>query len=188
MASQALLDTAAAVEILRAGKIIAYPTEAVYGLGCDPRNEQAVRQLLTLKGRAESAGFILIASDFSQLRPWVAETEDSLLDQAMKTWPGPVTWLFPRAQTCPDYIAGEHDTIAVRITAHQPSRTLCEAFGGALISSSANRTSDRPARSKAEVEKYFHQQLGGILDGRLGKVERPSEIRDLTNGTVIRKG
>ena len=188
MKSQQLLDTAAAVEQLRAGSIIAYPTEAVYGLGCDPANESAVRQLLALKDRPESAGFVLIASEFSQLRPWVADVDKALLDQAMQAWPGPVTWLFPRAAGVPDFVAGDHLTIAVRITAHEPSRMLCEAFGSAVISSSANITTARPARSVAEVQEYFSHQLAGILTGPLGGAENPSEIRDLVSGNIIRQG
>jgi L-threonylcarbamoyladenylate synthase len=188
MDSQALLDTAGAVDQLRAGHVIAYPTEAVYGLGCDPANESAIRALLALKGRAESAGFVLIASEFSQLLPWIAKLDDSLINRAAQTWPGPVTWLFPRAAGVPDYVAGKHETIALRITAHEPSRALCEAFGSALISTSANHTSHQPARSVAEVEAYFGDQLGGILAGSLGGSNNPSEIRDLVSGRIIRKG
>ena len=188
MTTHTLLDTAAAVEQLRAGHIIAYPTEAVFGLGCDPANESAVRKLLALKGRPESAGFVLIASDFSQVEPWIAETDPALLERAMQSWPGPVTWLFPRAAGVPDYVAGDHATVAVRITAHEPSRALCSAFGSALISSSANHTAAEPARSAGEVEDYFGHFIGGILAGPLGESERPSEIRDLVTGKVIRKG
>jgi L-threonylcarbamoyladenylate synthase len=188
MASHTLLDTAAAVEQLRAGHIIAYPTEAVYGLGCDPANETAIRTLLSLKGRPESAGFVLIASEFSQIQPWVSDIAPSLIDKALQTWPGPVTWLFPRAAEVPDYVAGDHDTIAVRITAHEPSRDLCKAFASALISSSANHTAQRPARSIGEVEDYFGQNIAGILAGPLGGAEKPSEIRDLVSGRIIRQG
>jgi len=188
MVIQSLLDTAAAAEQLRAGKLIAYPTEAVYGLGCDPTNESAIRRLLALKGRQESAGFVLIASRFSQLRPWIPELDASLIKKAMQTWPGPVTWLFPRARSVPDYVAGKHETIALRITAHGPSRALCEAFDSALISSSANHTAARPARSAAEVEAYFGDQLAGILEGPLGGSKNPSEIRDLVSGNIIRHG
>jgi len=188
MATHTLLDTAGAVMQLRAGHIIAYPTEAVFGLGCDPRNESAVRKLLSLKGRREAAGFVLIASEFSQLQPWIATTRASLIDKAMQTWPGPVTWLFPRADDVPDFVAGKHDTIAVRITAHAPSRALCDAFGGALISSSANHTAAKPARSAGEVEDYFGHYLGGILTGPLGGAEHPSEIRDLVSDKLLRKG
>lgn len=188
MASQALLNTTEAVEQLRAGRVIAYPTEAVYGLGCDPANEQAIRDLLALKGRTESAGFVLIASEFEQILPWIAELDDSLIEKAMQTWPGPITLLFPRAESVPDYVAGQHKTIAFRITAHEPSRALCDAFGSALISTSANHSSQKPARSVAEVEAYFGDQLGGILAGALGGSDNPSEIRDLVSGRVIRKG
>lgn len=188
MTHQALLDTAAAVDQLRSGHVIAYPTEAVYGLGCDPRNESAIRTLLALKGRTESAGFVLIASEFSQLLPWIAKLDKALIDRAMQTWPGPVTWLFPRAAGVPDYVAGEHKTIALRITAHEPSRALCDAFGSALISTSANHTSREPARSVEDVEAYFGHQLGGILAGPLGDSSNPSEIRDLVSGRIIRKG
>ncbi len=188
MTSQTLLNTTAAVEHLHAGHVIAYPTEAVYGLGCDPANESAIRKLLSMKGRHESAGLVLIASEFSQLQPWVSEVDRDLLDRAMQTWPGPVTWLFPRAAEVPDYVAGGHDTIAVRITAHEPSRLLCETFGSALISTSANHTAARPARSVEEVEQSFGHYLAGILAGPLGGAEKPSEIRDLISGKIFRKG
>jgi L-threonylcarbamoyladenylate synthase len=183
-----LLDTAAAVEQLQSGQVIAYPTEAVYGLGCDPANESAVRKILAMKGRHESAGLVLIASDFSELRPWVAEVDAALMGRAMQSWPGPVTWLFPRAEGVPDYVAGNHATIAVRITAHGPSRQLCRAFGSALISTSANHTAASPARSVEEVEDYFGDQLAGILAGDLGEALNPSEIRDLASGKILRQG
>ena len=188
MARHTLLDTAEAAEQLRAGHVIAYPTEAVYGLGCDPANKAAVRKLLALKGRQESAGLVLIASEFSQLQPWIADIDAALINQAMQTWPGPVTWLFPRAAAVPDYVAGKHDTIALRITAHKPSRDLCTAFGSALVSTSANHTADKPARSVAEVEDYFGQNIKGILAGPLGGADNPSEIRDLLSGIIIRQG
>ena len=187
MTTHTLLDTADAVERLHAGHVIAYPTESVFGLGCDPGNEPAVRKLIALKGRSEAAGLVLIASEYSQLQEWVADIDVALLARALQTWPGPVTWLFPRAAGVPDYVAGDHDTIAVRITAHEPSRALCSAFGTALISSSANHSAARPARSAGEVEDYFGHYLGGILAGPLGGAQNPSEIRDLATDTVVRK-
>lgn len=188
MLDTALLSTADAVERLKAGEIIAYPTEAVYGLGCDPFNEQAVRKILSLKGRPESAGFVLIASNLEQLKPWFGQVAPQLLQKALASWPGPVTWLFPRAEHVPDYVAGDHKTIALRMTAHPASRDLCEAFGCALISSSANISSAKPARSHAEVLEYFSDTIAGTLKGPLGDDERPSEIRDLVSGTTFRQG
>jgi len=188
MTIHSLLDTAAAVEQLHAGQVIAYPTEAVYGLGCDPGNESAVRELLSLKGRHESAGLVLIASGFEQIKPWISSVDPKLIDKALQTWPGPVTWLFPRAAGVPDYVAGKHATVAVRITAHEPSRALCAAFGSALISTSANYTTSPPARSAVQVQEYFGSNIAGILAGELGDGRKPSEIRDLISGKIIRRG
>jgi L-threonylcarbamoyladenylate synthase len=188
MTTHTLLDTTTAAEKLKAGHVVAYPTEAVYGLGCDPANETAVRKLLAMKGRHESAGLVLIASDFSQLKAWVSDVSPELLARAMQAWPGPVTWLFPRAPGVPDYVAGSHNTVAVRITAHEPSRALCEAFGSALVSTSANYTSDKPARSAEEVDRNFGDDLAGIVAGDLGGGDKPSEIRDLVSGKILRQG
>ena len=186
--SATLLGTDDAVSQLQAGEVIAYPTEAVYGLGCDPFNEKAVRKILSLKSRPESAGFVLIASNLEQLKPWLGDIEPHLIEKAMTRWPGPVTWLFPRADHVPDYVAGSHKTIALRMTAHTASRDLCEAFGSAVISSSANPSSSPPARSHSEVVDYFANGIAGTLKGALGDGERPSEIIDLVSGAVLRQG
>jgi len=182
-----LLDTTEATDCLRNGQIIAYPTEAVFGLGCDPRNEAAVHQLLSLKHRPVSSGLILIGSSYSQFEPWVAGVSDALLEQATDSWPGPVTWLFPKAGGVPGFLAGTHDTIAIRVTAHAPCIDLCDAFGGPLVSTSANPHSSPPARSAGEVEDYFGPFLGGILAGPLGGRMATSEIRDLQTGRLVRE-
>jgi len=181
-----LLDTSEAVDCLRKGQIIAYPTEAIYGIGCDPRNQAAVEQLLSLKNRPASAGLILIGSCLEQFTSWIGEVTPAQLETAGKTWPGPVTWLFPRADNTPDFISGAHDTLAIRVTAHQPCIDLCDAFGGPLVSTSANPHSAPPARSSVEIEEYFGPYLGGILAGPLGGRQGTSEIRDLATGRVIR--
>jgi len=188
MTSYTTLDTAQAAERLQAGEVIAYPTEAVYGLGCDPLNREAIYKILELKGRQASAGFVLIASRFSQLEPWISPLDPALIERAMQTWPGPVTWLFPRAEHVPDYVAGFHPTIALRITAHGPSRELCDTFDSALISTSANPSADSPARSARQVATYFGDRIAGILAGDLGGSGKPSQIRDLISGKIIRAG
>jgi len=183
-----LLNVAGAVERLNAGELIAYPTEAVFGLGCDPSNEAAVQRLLALKSRPVSAGLILIGAHFEQFEAWVAPVGEEQLKRAMQTWPGPVTWLFPRGERAPDWITGQHPTLAVRVTAHPVCIELCEAFGGPIVSTSANPHSAPPARSAGQVEDYFGSFIGGILAGALGSGERPSEIRDLETGRVLRGG
>jgi L-threonylcarbamoyladenylate synthase len=187
MATHQLLTPRQAAQKLHEGAVIAYPTEAVFGLGCDPRNEEAVRRLLSLKQRAASAGLILIADRFERFEPFIAPVAPDLLETAMTAWPGPVTWLFPRAESVPDWLAGAHSTIALRLTAHPVCREICAAFGGAIVSTSANPSSAEPARSAARVEEYFGDYLGGTVEGGLGGSERPSEIRDLVSGRTIRK-
>lgn len=177
-----------AVDCLRAGEVIAYPTEAVFGLGCDPDNETATRKVLALKDRPAEAGLILIADTFERFARFTEPAEPELLQRAMATWPGPVTWLFPRSETVPDWLAGNHPTIALRVTAHPVCRALCETFGGAIVSTSANPRGAAPARTAATVDTYFGTALCGTVAGKLGRESRPSEIRDLATGRVLRAG
>lgn len=188
MSGQDLLTIPEAVRCLHGGELIAYPTEAVFGLGCDPGNEMAIRRLLALKERPASAGLILIADTLDRLRPFIKPVDAELETRALACWPGPVTWLFPRAEAVPDWLAGTHETIALRVTAHPVCRTLCAAFGSAIVSTSANPRQQAPARSAGEVEAYFGSALCGIVAGELGSQSRPSEIRDLATGSVLRRG
>jgi L-threonylcarbamoyladenylate synthase len=178
----------AAVEALRSGGVIAYPTEAVYGLGCDPRNEQACARLFALKQRPPGQGVLLIGSEFAQVAPYIdlATTPAMAIARAQATWPGPHTWIFPRATGVPAWIAGTHAGIALRVTAHAPAADLCRAFGGAVVSTSANRHGEAPALSAAALYAAFGDQLGAILNGALGGLERPTPIRDAISGDFVR--
>lgn len=176
-----------AVRVLRAGGVIAYPTEAVWGLGCDPLQGAAVARLLQLKARSPARGLILIAADFEQLHPYVIPTE-AMLARALPSWPGPVTWLMPARRDVPDWLTGAHDTLAVRITAHPPAAALCAAFGGALVSTSANRSGRAPARSRLAVQRAFGNALDYVLPGPLGGHAKPSTIRDARSGRTLRPG
>lgn len=177
-----------AVQCLRLGKVIAYPTEAVYGLGCDPSDENAVRRILTLKERPESAGLILIADDFRRFEPFIEPLSEELEARAMSAWPGPVTWLVPKSEFVPSWLAGAHQTIALRIPDHPVCKALCETFGGAIVSTSANPRGQEPALSAGSVDAYFGSALCGTVRGDLGSGDRPSEIRDLVSGRVLREG
>lgn len=175
-----------AADCLRRGEVIAYPTEAVYGLGCDPLDHGAVQRLLELKGRPESAGLILIADDFSRFEGFVGEAAGEKRSRAMESWPGAVTWLFPKSAQVPGWISGGHDTVALRVSDHPVCRQLCATFGGAIVSTSANRSGEEPARSKEQVEASFGAGIAGIVEGELGGLDSPSEIRDVRSGEVIR--
>lgn len=176
-----------AVQILQQGGVIAYPTEAVYGLGCDPTNLRAVERLLSLKQRSRDKGLILIAAEFDQLSPYLAEIENSLKANIFSTWPGPVTWLWPAKPEVSNLLRGKHDTIAVRVTAHPLAAALCRAFGGPLVSTSANLSGKPPTRTADEVRIQLAERVDYVLEGETGGLSRPSQIRDALTGAVIRE-
>jgi len=181
-------DIAAAVAALRAGGVIAYPTEAVYGLGCDPLNDAAVAALFELKQRPPGQGVLLIAADFTQVEKYTdaAAVPPQALARARATWPGPHTWVFPRAPWVPEWLSGTHSGIAVRVTAHPLAAALCRAFGAPIVSTSANRHGEPPARSAVQVRTAFGSKVAYILDGELGGLERPTPIRDVISGASLR--
>jgi L-threonylcarbamoyladenylate synthase len=169
------------------GGIIAYPTEGVFGLGCDPFNPLAAARLLALKGRTLAKGFILIAADFGQIEPFLAISEPAMQARMLATWPGPVTWIAPARDGVPAWLKGEHSGIAVRVTAHPVASALCRAFGGPIVSTSANRSGGRPARSVLQARKYFAAK-GGLLfiPGRVGNLRQPTPIYDAQSGVRYR--
>ena len=175
-----------AVHVLQQGGVIAYPTEAVYGLGCDPANHQAVQKLLELKQRDTNKGLILIAAEFEQLVLFLAEIDDSLKEKALATWPGPITWLWPAKQGISSLVRGQHDTIAVRVTAHSLAAELCRAFGGAIVSTSANKSGEVPAKTAAEVRVAFGREIDYVIEGAVGVLDKPTQIRDALTGNVAR--
>jgi len=174
-----------AIKTLNMGGTIAYPTEAVYGVGCDPWDEAAVQDLLAIKQRPWSKGLILIASDFNQLQDFIEPVSADLLQQLQQTWPGAVTWLLPARADVPIYLTGMHDTIAVRVTAHPLTRQLCEAFGGAIVSTSANITGLKSAKNVHQV-RWQLPDIDYVLAGALGSAEKPSQIRDGLTGEILR--
>lgn len=175
-----------AVAALRNGGIIAYPTEAVWGLGCDPRNEAAVRRVLALKERDIDMGLLLIASEFDQLSGFLGPCPEPAIERARATWPGPHTWILPASTAAPAWITGKHSGIGVRVTAHPTAAAICRGFGGALVSTSANRHGETPALTLAEVQAGLGPWLDAIVAGDLGGLERPTPIRDAVSGEVVR--
>lgn len=170
----------------RQGNLIAYPTEAVYGLGCNPLDWHAVERLLALKQRSLSKGLILIAADFEQLRPFISLPSAEIMEPIFATWPGPVTWLLPAAPDLPFWLTGKHQTLAVRVTAHPIAADLCRACDSPLVSTSANISSRPPTRSALTLRRHFKRELGFILNGQVGSLKQPTPIRDALGGTLIR--
>ncbi len=177
---------AAAVACLREGGIIAYPTESVFGLGCDPLNEAAVRRILALKKRTLSAGLILVGGNFEQLLPFMGRVPEAVTAKLVSSWPAPVTWIVPASRSTPAWVTGERDTIAVRIPDLEIARDLCTAFDGALVSTSANPSGKAAARSADDVKGYFPTSIDYILDSATGGLPFPSEIRDALSDEILR--
>ncbi|MFA7822286.1 Sua5/YciO/YrdC/YwlC family protein [Aeromonas dhakensis] len=177
-----------AVAALQHDGVIAYATEAVFGLGCDPDSEAAVQRLLAIKQRPVEKGLILIATDLAQLQDYIDldQLTSEQLARVEASWPGPFTWIMPARPDTPAWLTGQFDTLAVRVTAHPQVQALCRAFGKPLVSTSANLTGEEPARRLADIGELLASQLAYILPGEVGGQANPSEIKDARTGAVIR--
>ncbi len=170
---------------LRRGGLVAYPTESCYGLGCDPRNLRALKRLIQLKGRDAAKGLLLIADHVKRLQPFMKPPSTADRIRMQRSWPGPVTWVVPASNACPPLLTGGRPTIAVRVTAHPGAARLCRSLGMALVSTSANKSGDKPAQTAAECRRIFGAQVR-VIAGRIGPRRRPSTLIDLATGTVLR--
>lgn len=176
-----------AARLMKTGAVIAYPTEGVWGLGCDPANAEAVTRILELKQRPVEKGLILVAGNLEQVALLTARLEKNYLELLQESWPGPNTWLLPDVdQLIPPWIKGKFDTVAVRVSDHPVVTALCRAFNGMIVSTSANPGSLPPALKQSEVESYFPQGIDFIVPGELGGQSGPSEIRDLMSQNLVR--
>ena len=170
---------------LRRGGLIAYPTEYCYGLGCDPRNRVAVQKLLKLKRRPQKKGLILIAGKFRQLAAYLQALTPSEQDILRRDGAQAITYLMPTKAGVPRWLRGAHDTLAVRVTAHRQTAALCNALNMALVSTSANRSGQQPARTAKQCHKLFGSKVL-VLPGRVGMRKKSSTIRTWASGTIIR--
>lgn len=171
-------------ELLKIGKILAYPTEAVFGLGCDPFNQEAVERLIALKQRPESKGFIVLISNWLQLRSLIGSVSDAQLKKVRATWPGPVTWIFPKSPQLPNWLTGEHDGIAIRMSAHPVARSLCLEMP--IVSTSANMSGQSPAKSRIDLQLQFPHGIDAVVAGELGDSLSPTSIFDVVTNQQIR--
>ena len=137
---------------LKLGKVIAYPSEGVWGLGCDPQNEEAVYKLLKLKKRPVSKGLILVGSNLEQMKRYI--NINKYKEKLISKWPGPHTWIVPTADT-PIWIRGKSNSVALRVSSHPTIVEICDQFEAAIVSTSANMQGEKPLKTKQEVEKKF---------------------------------
>lgn len=177
----------AAVAKLRAGGVIAYPTEAVFGLGCNPRNDSALQRIIDIKGRDAHKGFILIASRQCQLQDFMAPINARQQAQLDKHWPGPVTFVVPASNTVTNtLLTGFRSTLAVRISNHPVVVQLCNAYGGAIVSTSANPSGQPSLRTALDVRHSMGHNLDAVIDAAVGQLASPTHIFDLMSGKQLR--
>ena len=175
-----------AVMALRAGGVVAYPTESVYGLGCDPWDRAAVARIFALKQRPARKRCIVVAAVAGQLERLVDVLDPRIAGFASRCWPGPVTLVAPARDGAPEWLVGADGTVAVRVTDHPVARGLCACFGGAVISTSANRGGRPPARDALRVRVAFGAGIDCYVPGRVGELAAPTRIVDVRDGRTIR--
>ncbi len=171
---------------LRRGGLIAYPTESCYGLGCDPDNSSAVQRLLKLKQRPQHKGLILIAALYRQVARYLQPLTSAQQQQLEIAGAQAITYLMPAVHSTPRWLRGGHDTLAVRLTAHRQAAQLCRGVNSALVSTSANRSGQRPAKTYAQCLRLFGKRVW-VLPGRVGKRKKPSTISMWADGRIVRK-
>jgi L-threonylcarbamoyladenylate synthase len=175
-----------AASVCNQGGVIAYPTESVFGLGCNPDDLTAVEKLLALKNRPVEKGLILIAAHIEQLQPYIIASNTAM--QRISSQTQPTTWLVKTSSYTPAWITGQHNKVAVRITQHPVARHLCAQLNYPLVSTSANPGGKPPARSGLQARIYFAHTVDYYVAGKVGALKNPTQIIDMETGKIIRTG
>jgi len=171
----------AAVSLLRQGRLVAFPTETVYGLGADAANPDAVRGIFALKGRPADHPLIVHLAAAEQLKEWAQEIPAVAWQLAAHFWPGPLTLILKKAAWVPPEVTGGQDTIGLRIPAHPLALDLLQTFGGGLAAPSANRFGRVSPTRAAHVRDEFGDRLDLVLDGGNCQVGVESTILSLAS-------
>ena len=177
---------ARAAELLRHGGLVVHATEGVWGFCCDPADQSAVARLLALKRRSWRAGLILVADSAQRFDDLLEALDAETRALVCTSWPGPVTWLVPHRDLLPRWIHGDSDLVAIRVTAHPQFHSLCAAFGGALVSTSANRSGRAPIERPEQARMQFGAGIDCVLPGALGDNSGPSTIIDARTLEIVR--
>lgn len=175
-----------AARIILGGGIVAYPTEAVYGLGCMPDDAEALARIIVLKRRSWHKGLILIAASLEQVSAVAEMPQGPTRMEIEASWPGPITWVLPAKPSLSRLVTGGRSTVAVRVTDHADVQRLCTSIGSALVSTSANLAGRRPARTSLQVRRLLDQHIDYVLPGRVGGRAQPTQIRDAASGRSLR--
>lgn len=172
--------------VLARGGIIAYPTEGVWGLGCDPFNKAAVERLLALKDRPWEKGLIVALASQRVAAALLRDLPPDRQQAIKASWPGPNTWLVPHGNLWPSWVTGQSDWIACRLSAYPVVCDLARAAGGAIISTSANPSGQPPAMTAKQVRHYFGRSVDLVMPGGVQGLQKPSVIRQGLTGEILR--
>lgn len=183
-------DVGRAVEVLRRGGLVAFPTETVYGLGADASNPEAVGKVYAVKGRPRDHPLIVHIADFAAAGSWASEIPEAARKLAQRFWPGPLTLVLKRASTVNDVVTGGQHTIALRVPSHPVAQALLAAFGGGIAAPSANRYGRISATTAEHVRNELGDAVDDVLDGGPCEVGIESTIVDVSGArpALLRPG
>lgn len=170
---------------LKHGGVIAYPTESVYGLGCDPYNQKSLQRILDIKGRSPDKGLIILVSKIEQALPFIAVPDVDQLAKFNSREPRATTWLMPIKTGLSRLLCGNHQKLAVRLTSHPIPKAICDYTGQALVSTSCNLQGKTEMKTTSEVRSRMGLKVEQVIAGQCG-MQKPSRIVDLLSGQVIR--
>ena len=174
-----------AVLCLQAGGVIAYPTESVYGLGCDANNLCAITQLLEIKNRSYKKGLIVLVSDIEQALFLLAPLTSSQVQTIKQPRARATTWLIDVASHLSPLLIGNHHKLAVRVTSNPTAKAICERFNKPIISTSGNLSGKPTSVSTAIVRNKMIKKVDYVMAGPCCG-QHPSQLIDLNSGLVIR--
>ena len=177
-----------AAVIIRLGGVVIYPTDTVYGLGCDPANVDATRRICEIKGRADKP-LPLACSDLETARR-IVEFNPIAERLAERFWPGPLTMVLPARVDYPIWVTHGARTLGVRVPDHQVARRLAKLSGGVIVSTSANKSGDPPPKTAQEAAEQIGEEVDLILDAGPAPLRQPSTVIDLSGDElwIIRPG
>ncbi len=179
-----------AVAVLKRGGLVAFPTETVYGLGADARNDVAIGKIFSVKKRPADHPLIVHLADVNQLKRWAREVNDCAQRLATAFWPGPLTLILKRLPNVSDKVTGGQDTVGVRVPAHPMAHALLAAFGDGIAAPSANHYGYVSATTAQHVKTEFGNSVDFVLDGGGSGVGIESTIVDVTGERpiLVRRG
>ena len=178
-------DINKAVKVIKEGKILIYPTESIFGLGCDPFNEQACQKINSLKQRSNKAGLICLINNIKHLNTLAAPLRTTDYEQIRKSKTKHISWILPAKSGLPKWLIGPNNTICVRLSNDSSINELCSALDQAIISTSANEQGMPAANTIEQAKKIFKNQVDYYLDLPLGDKQKASKILTIT-GKIIR--